>query len=299
MDRLAAMAAFVAVADLRSFAAAARRLRLSPPAVTRSIAALEDQLAIRLFQRTTRSVALTDAGARYLERSRRILADVDAADRAARAERTEPTGRLVVTAPNIFGRREVAPLVCDFLTRYPTVTCELTLTDRVVNLVDECVDVAVRIGMLEDSSLRARPIGATRRVVIASPAYLASHERVRSPDDLGAHSVIQFTALSPTPEWRFCHGEHEHRVPITASLVTNSADAAIDRAERGGGLAMVLGYQVVDLVKAGRLEVVLAAYEPPPLPIQLVHASNRHHSANIRAFLELAIATRNWRFVDL
>jgi DNA-binding transcriptional LysR family regulator len=299
MDRLAAMTAFVTVAELHSFAAAARRLRLSPPAVTRLVAALEDQLSIRLLQRTTRSVTLTDAGARYLERTTRILADVDDAERAARAERTDPTGRLVVAAPNVFGRREVAPLVCDFIAQYPAVTCELTLADRIVNLVEEGVDVAIRIGVLDDSSLRARVVGATRRVVVASPAYLAKHKRPRSIDDLKGHSIIQFTALSPTPEWRFSGNGKEHRVPIAAKLVTNSADAAISHAERGGGLAMVLGYQVKDLVSAGRLEVVLAKYEPSPLPIQLVYASNRYHAANIRAFIEMTVATRHWSFVEL
>ncbi|HEY0484163.1 MAG TPA: LysR family transcriptional regulator [Kofleriaceae bacterium] len=298
MDRLAAMTAFVTVAELRSFAAAARRLRLSPPAVTRLVAALEDQLAIRLLQRTTRSVTLTGAGARYLERSRRILADVEDAERATRAESNDPTGRLLVAAPNVFGRREVAPLVSDYLTRYPAVICELELADRLVNLIDDRIDIAVRIGVLEDSSLRSRSVGATRRVVVASPAYLARQKRLRSLDDLKTHTVIQFTALSPTAEWRFhCDGE-ERRIPVTARLVTNSADAAIEHAERGSGLAMVLGYQVADLVKAGRLEVVLVKYEPPPLPIQLVHASNRYYSANVRTFIEMTVATRNWQFVD-
>jgi DNA-binding transcriptional LysR family regulator len=299
MDRLAAMNAFVTVAELHSFAAAARRLRLSPPAVTRMIAALEDQLSTALLQRTTRSVTLTDAGARYLERARRILVDVDDAERSARAERNEPTGRLVVSAPNIFGRREVAPLVCDFLAQYPSVVCELTLADRLVNLVEECVDIAVRIGVLEDSSLRSRAVGATRRIVVASPGYLAKHKRPRTLEDLKNHAVIQFTALSPTPEWRFYQDDKELRLPITPALVTNSADAAIGHATRDGGLAMVLGYQVVELVKTGQLEVVLTRYEPPALPIRLVYAGNRYHSANIRAFMDLTVATRNWRFVDL
>jgi DNA-binding transcriptional LysR family regulator len=299
MDRLAAMSAFVTVAELHSFAAAARRLHLSPPVVTRLVAALEDQLSIRLLQRTTRSVKLTDAGVRYLERTRRILADVEDAERTARAESNDPTGRLVVTAPNVFGRCEVAPLVCDFLTQYPTVTCELVLADRLVNLVEECVDLAVRIGVLEDSNLRTRSVGATRRVVVASPAYLAKQKRPRALDDLKGHSVIQFTALSSTPEWRFSCDGKEERIPVTAKLVTNSADAAIGYAEQGGGLVMVLGYQVRDLVKAGRLEVVLTKYEPPPLPIQLVYASSRHYSANIRAFIGMTVATRDWRFVDL
>lgn len=299
MDRLAAMTAFVTVAELHGFAAAAKRLQLSPSAVTRLVAALEEQLSIRLLHRTTRSVTLTDAGVRYLERTRRILAEIGDAERMARAERNDPTGRIVVTAPNVFGRLEVAPLISDFLTQYPAVTCELTLTDHLVNLVEEGVDVAVRIGALEDSSLRARAVGVTRRVVVGSPAYLARYKRPRSLDDLKTHSLIQFTALSPRAEWWFSSDGKEQRVAVSAKLVTNSADAAIGHAERGGGLAVVLGYQVRDRVKAGTLEVVLAKYEPPPLPIQLVYASTRHHSANIRAFIEMTMATRNWQFVDL
>jgi DNA-binding transcriptional LysR family regulator len=298
MDRLTAMAAFVAVAELQGFAAAARRLRISPPVVTRLVAALEEQLSIRLLQRTTRSVALTDAGARYLERARRILAEVDDAERTARAERTDPTGRLVITAPDGFGRRHVAPLVCDYLGKHPAVTCELVLADRLVNLVEEGVDLAVRIGVLRDSSLRSRAVGATRRVVVGSPAYLASRRRPRSPADLAAHALVHFTAISPAPEWRFHRRGRELRVPITPRLVTNSADAAIGHAARGGGLAMALGYQVKDLLAAGALEILLAAYEPPPLPIQIVHAGGRVHTAAVRAFIELA-AARDWDFVDL
>lgn len=299
MDRYSAMTAFVAVAELQGFAAAARRLRISPPVVTRLVAALEEQLSIRLLHRTTRSVALTDAGARYLERARRILADLDEAERTARAERTDPTGRLVVTAPEAFGRREVAPLVCEFLLHHATVTCELVLADRLVNLVEEGVDVAVRIGVLRDSSLRARTVGATRRVVVASPSYLARRKRPRAPGDLAAHTLIHFSALAAQPEWRFHRRGRELRVPIAPRLVTNSADAAIGYAARGGGLAMVLAYQVKDLVKAGALEIVLARYEPPPLPIQLVHAGARLPPASVRAFIELAASTRDWNFVDL
>jgi DNA-binding transcriptional LysR family regulator len=262
------------------------------------VAALEEQLSIRLLHRTTRSVALTDAGARYLERARRILGDLDEAERTARAERTDPTGRLVITAPEVFGRREVAPLVCDFLSRHPAVTCELVLADRVVNLVEEGVDVAVRIGVLRDSSLRARAIGATRRVVVGSPAYLARQRRPRAPGDLAAHALVHFRALGAQPEWRFHRRGRELRVPIAPRLVTNSADAAIAHAERGGGLAMVLAYQVRERVAAGHLEVVLARYEPPPLPIQLVYPGSRLPAANLRAFIDLA-ATRDWDFVDL
>lgn len=302
MDRLEAMSVFVSVADLRGFAPAARRLGLSPSAVTRLVAALEEHLGTRLLQRTTRSVALTDAGTRYLERSRRILADVAEAEGAAQAERTAPAGRLVVAAPNVFGRLHVAPLMCRYLARYPVVTGELTLSDRLANLVEEGIDAAVRIGHLDDSSLVARTVGATRRVVVASPRYLARHKKLRRPEDLarpGAPRVIQCTALSPRPEWRFQDGGQELRVPLGPAYVTNSADAAIGHAELGGGLTQVLGYQAADAVRAGRLRILFAEYEPPPLPIHIVYPTTRLLSAKVRAFVELATSTCDWRFIAL
>ena len=293
------MSAFVAVAELRGFAPAARRLRISPSAVTRLVAALEEHLEIRLLQRTTRSVALTDAGARYLESARRILAAVDEAESSARTERTEPRGRLVVAAPHVFGRREVAPLMCEFLARYPAITGELTLADRMVNLIDEGVDVAIRIGMLADSGLHARVVGRTRRVVVASPQYLATRQRPRQPGDLTDHAIIHFTALGATAEWRFVHDSVEKRMAIQPSFASNSADAVIGHAEQGGGLAMVLSYQVADAVQRGALEIVLAKYEPPALPIQLVYPTSRLLSASVKAFVEMTVSTRDWNFVDL
>ncbi|MDB5220815.1 MAG: transcriptional regulator, LysR family [Myxococcaceae bacterium] len=297
MDRLDAMTAFVAVADSKGFALAARRLGLSPSAVTRLVAALEERLSIRLLQRTTRSVTLTDAGARYLARARRILADVGEAEDAAQAERTEPTGRFVVTAPVMFGRLNVAPLLSAFLARYPAVTGELTLSDRMANMVEEGIDVAVRIGNLEDSSLFVRKVGETRRVVIASPAYLAKHKKPRTPAALAkpGHHIIQCTALNPLPSWEL----DETHVAFTPAFVTNSADAAIVHAELGGGLTMALAYQVVDAVRAGRLEVVLADFESPPLPIHLVYPTTRLLSAKVRAFVDMATSTADWQFVKL
>lgn len=293
------MSVFVTVAEQRGFTAAARRLGMSTSAVTRLVAALEERLGIRLLQRTTRAVALTDTGARYLESARRILAAVAEADTTARAERSEPTGHFSVTAPALFGRLEVAPLMCDFLARFPAVVGELTLSDRVSNLIEEGFDVAVRIGALDDSSLYARVLGKTRRVVVGSPAYLARHKRLRSPHDLQAHSIAQFSGISAPLEWRFFHDGKEERVPIKPSFITNSADAAIEHAERGGGLTQVLAYQVRDAVTAGWLRVVLSKYEPPPLPIQMVYPASRLPSANLRAFIELAAATRQWNFIEL
>lgn len=293
------MTAFVAVADLQGFAAAARRLGLSASGVTRLVAGLEERLGVRLLQRTTRQVTLTDAGSRYLERARRILADVGEAEGAAQVERSVPTGRLVVAAPNVFGRLHVAPLVCAYLAAFPDVTAELTLADRMINLVEDGVDVAVRIGKLEDSSHVARSVGATRRVVVAAPRYLKARKAPRAPAEVAAHEIIQFTAVSPTADWRFQQAGAETRVAVRPRYVTNSADAAIAHAELGGGLTMVLAYQVRDAVRAGRLKVVLDGFEPEPLPIHLVYPTTRLLSAKVRAFVELVIKTCDWRFVRL
>lgn len=299
VDRIEAMNVFVAVADLQGFAPAARRMGLSPSAVTRLVAALEEHLNTRLLQRTTRSVTLTDAGARYLERARRILSDVAEAEGAAQSERTVPSGRFVVTAPSVFGRMHVAPVMSAYLAKYPAVNAELTLGDRMTNLVEEGIDAAIRIGVLDDSSYVARPVGATRRVVVASPQYLARRKRPRSPEDLARHDVIQLTALVPTREWRFAYQGRESGVAVTPRYVTNSADAALAQAEEGGGLAMVLSYQAIEAVRAGRLEAVLQRFEPPPRPIHIVYPTTRLLSAKVRAFIELVTATCDWKFTDL
>jgi len=298
MDRLGAMSVFVSVADLRGFAPAARRHQLSPSVVTRVVAGLEDSLGTQLLQRTTRSVTLTDAGARYLERVRRILGDVAEAEAAAQADRTTPTGRFIVAAPAVFGRLHVAPLMCAFLAKYPAVTGELTLADRLVNLIDDGVDAAVRIGHLEDSGLVARTVGATRRVVVGAPRYLG-RKKLRTADQLAAHDIIQCTSINPTAEWRLVTATGERRVAFSPRYVTNSADAAIGHALLGGGLVMVLGYQVQDAVRAGALRIVLPELEPPPLPIHLVYPTSRLLSAKVRAFVELIGKTCDWRFVEL
>lgn len=293
------MRVFVAVADLRGFAPAARRLKLSPSAVTRLVAALEKRLGTRLLQRTTRSVALTDAGARFLERARAILADLAEAEDAAQAERSVPSGRFVVAAPLVFGRLHVAPMMSALLARHPALVGELMLGDRNANLVEDGIDAAVRIGVLEDSTLIARQVGATRRVVVGAPKYLARHKQPRSIEELARHRLVHFTSIAASPEWRFVAEGRELRVPFTPSFVTNSADAAVEYALRGGGLAMLLAYQVVDAVRAGTLRVVLPALEPPALPIQLVYSSTRLLSAKVRAFVELVRSESQWTFVDL
>jgi DNA-binding transcriptional LysR family regulator len=296
MDRIDAMQAFVAVADLRGFAPAARKLKLSPSAVTRLVAALEQRLGARLLQRTTRSLALTDVGSRYLERARRILADVEEAERAAEGERTRPSGRLVVSAPVGFGRLHVSPVMSAYLRRYREVSGELRLEDRLVNLVEDGIDLAVRIGHLADSSLVARQVGEMRRIVVASPAYLKRHGQPESPEAIAAHDTIQFGASAITTDWRFVRDGREIRIDVTPRLVTNSADAAIDFAAEGGGLTRVLAYQAAAAVKRGRLRIVLDTFEQPVLPIHVVYPTSRLLSAKVRTFIDLVVETADWRF---
>jgi DNA-binding transcriptional LysR family regulator len=296
MDRIDAMQAFVTVADLRGFAPAARKLGLSPSGVTRLIAALEDRLGARLLQRTTRQVALTDVGARYLERVRRILADVEEAETSAEGERTRPSGRLVVSAPIGFGRLHVSPIMSAYLTGYPEVAGELRLSDRMVNLVEDGVDLAVRIGHLADSSLVARHVGEMRRIVVASKAYLKKRGEPDVPEAIASHETIHFGAASAPPDWRFVRDGREIRIACTPRFSTNSADAAIQHAERGGGLTRVLAYQAADAIKAGRLKIVLARFEPPPLPIHIVYPTSRLLSAKVRAFIDLVVERTDWHF---
>ena len=293
MDRLEAMHVFVTVADLSGFAPAARKLRLSPSAVTRLIAALEEHLGARLLQRTTRKVRLTDVGTRYLERARRILADVEEADGSAREERNRPSGRLVVSAPVGFGRLHVGPVMTAYLKRYPEIGAELRLSDHLVNLVEDAVDVAVRIGHLADSSLVARHVGEMRRIVVATPGYLKRNGEPKTPDALLQHQTIQF---GPTVGWHFVQDGHDVEVTPSPRFISNSADAALQYAESGGGVTRVLAYQAAEGLKRGRLRIVLAKYEQPALPIHIIYPTSRLLSAKVRAFVDLVVETAEWRF---
>ena len=293
MDRLDAMHAFVAVADLQGFAPAARKLGLSPSGVTRLIAALEERLGARLLQRTTRKVALTDAGARYLERARRILADVEEAESSAEGERTRPSGRLVVSAPIGFGRLHVSPVMSRYLARYAEVSAELRLSDRMINLVEDGVDLAVRIGHLPDSTLVARHVGEMRRMVVASNAYLKRRGEPKTPQAIASHDTIQFGAA---PDWRFVEDDREIRIAPTPRFTTNSFDAAIEFAEQGGGLTRMMAYQAAESLKRGRLKIVLAKFEEPPVPIHIVYPTSRLLSAKVRAFIDLVTEIDAWHF---
>src|SRR5258708_3701425 len=254
------MEGFVAVADLRGFAPAARKLGMAPSGVPRLIAALEDRLGARLLQRTTRQVALTDAGSRYLERVRRILADVEEAEDAVEGERTRPEGQLVISAPVGFGRLHVSPIVSAYLKRYPDVGVDLRLSDRMINLVEDGVDLAVRIGHLPDSTLVARHVGEMRRVVGGSHRYLTARGEPRRPQEISAHDTIQFGAMTAALDWRFVEDGREIRVGSTPRFATNSSDAAIQYAEQDGGLTRVMAYQAAEALKAGRLKIVLGGF---------------------------------------
>ncbi len=290
------MTVFVAVADLQGFAPAARKLGFSASAVTRMVAALEERLGARLLQRTTRSVMLTDVGARYLHRARQILADIEEAEGSAQAERARPSGRLVVSAPVGFGRLHVTPLISAYLQRYADVSGELRLTDRMVSLVEDGIDVAVRIGHLPDSSLVARQVGSMPRVVVASPDYLARRGQPKTPDDIVKHDTIQFGVIASTPEWRFVQDGDDIRITHMPRFTTDVADAAIWHAEHGGGLTRVLAYQAADALAAGRLKRVLTEFEPPAVPIHIVYPTSRLLSAKVRVFIDLAADTCLWDF---
>jgi DNA-binding transcriptional LysR family regulator len=294
MDRLDALASFVAVADRGSFVGAARQLGRSPAAVTRAVAALEDRLATRLFNRTTRAVALTDAGGRYLELCRRLLADVDELEATAASERLEPRGQLTVSAPVVFGRLHILPIVLEFLRDFPAVTLRLLLLDRIVGLVDEGVDLGIRLAPLPDSSLRAVRAGAVRRAVYASPGYLAHHGVPATPEELSDHACIAFASPGPGAErWSF----GELAVAVRPRLVVNTAEAAIDAAIAGLGVTRVLSYQADPWVAAGRLQPVLTGHDTP-VPIHIVHPAGRHLPAKARVLIDRAAASLRARFGD-
>lgn len=297
MDRLDTLALFVAVAEENGFGAAARRLGRSPAAVTRAVAELEERLGARLFNRTTRAVVLTDSGLRYLDQARRLLADYADFERSAVGELEEPRGRLTLTAPILFGRLHVLPIVQAFADRYPAVEMNILLLDRVVSLIDEGIDLGVRIGHLPDSSLLALRVGSVRRVVCASPAYLAAHGEPESPRDLARHAVITSTGAAPSSEhWRFSDGESGMMVAIRPRMTVNLVQAAVDLAVHGAGITRLLSYQSEPYEKSRALARILKAYEPAPLPIHIVHPAGRHPPAKVRRFVEMAAATLKDRF---
>ena len=286
MDRLGAMRIFVAVATLGSFAEAARQKRLSPSVVTRSIAQLEDELGLTLLSRTTRSVGVTERGRIYLESCQQILADIDDAERRVRGENAEPRGELKVTAPIVFGRLHVLRVIDRLLRQHQALSIRLTLSDRNLHLVEEGIDVAVRIGELADSNLIAVRLGVVSRVLVASPAYLEQHGIPLSPAKLADHDIIAFENVSATNEWRFSAGEA--LVRVKPRLAVNNADTAIAAAEAGMGITRALSYQVQESVMARRLIPILQSFAPPPIPVSAVYPARRIASASLTTFVRTA-----------
>jgi DNA-binding transcriptional LysR family regulator len=290
MDRIQTMASLVAVVDEGGFARAARRLKVSPPVITRAIADLEQRLGLALLHRTTRVVRVTEAGARYAADCRRILADLDEADEAALGVHAAARGPLAITAPVLFGNRFVTPIVTQYLRANADTQVGCWFLDRVVNLVEEGLDVAIRIGELPDSSLQAVRVGEVRRIVCASPAYLKEHGIPRTPDSLAKHTLIAASGVTPHSDWQFRIGNATRSIKLRPRMTTTTNDAARTAALSGFGVTRLLSYQVAADIEAGHLRVVLREFEPAPLPIHVVHREGRRATGKVRAFVDLAIA---------
>ncbi len=279
MDRLDELAIFVAIVEAGSLAGAARRLRRSPPAVTRALSALEERMGVRLVERTTRRLAATEAGRALAERARALVADYEGA--LTGAQHAPVSGILRITAPVQFGRRHVAPLVLTFLDAYPDIRVELTLNDRNLDLIDEDLDVAVRIGPLADSSLIARKMGEARRVVVASPRYLERRGVPRTLADLALHETIFGMERSRSREWRFGRGPRGAVVRLSPRMLVDDVDTRLQAAQSGRGIVRLLSYQIADGLAAGTLVRLLPEHEPDPLPVHLVTLRRAPHASKI------------------
>jgi DNA-binding transcriptional LysR family regulator len=288
MDRLASMGLVLEVAQSGSLSAAARKLRMPLASLSRKVSELEHHLGAQIFKRTSRKLALTDSGEGYLAAARRILDDISEAERTMAGEFRTPSGELVVTAPVVFGRMHVLPVATAFLKSHPDIDLRLILTDQPLNLAEEHVDVALRIGPLPDSQMRARLVGNTRRIVCASPAYLAVRGQPKTPADLASHDGITLDSLASAAGWQFRDGKRDVTVPVRPRLKVNSPPAAIDAAIAELGLTRVLSYQVATACRRGDLQIVLEQFEPEPWPIHLVHMAQGPIALKVRAFLDWA-----------
>lgn len=288
MDLLQAMKVFVKVAETGSFAKAGRQLHMSPPAVTRAISTLEEHIGVRLLTRTTRAVKMTEAGNRYFDDCRRILADIEDAEASAAGSHANPTGTLIVTGPAMFGQMHILPIMLEYLDRYPSVTGRSVFEDRVVNLIEEGMDVAVRIGHLPVSGLTAIKVGSVRRVICGAPSYFEKYGVPQVPADLASHRIIATTGAWVSLEWHFGR-EKKTSTTVRPRLLCNSNEAAISAAEQGWGLTRVLSYQAAPALRESRLQAVLTEYEEQALPIHVVHAEGRRAAAKVRAFVDLAV----------
>lgn len=288
MDQVYLMKVFVSVGELESFAAASRRLDISPAAVTRAVATLEHLLGARLLHRTSRNVRLTEAGARYLDDCRTILASIVEANQAAAGASLQPRGDLSVTAPTLFGKSFVLPSILRFLHTYPDVNVSAFFHDRVVNLAEEDIDIAVRIGQLRDSGLKALHVGTVRKMVCASPQYLSKHGVPRHPQDLVQHAVIAANGVSPWVDFRLGYTSNAPAMlRIKPRLTVTNNDTAIVAAIAGIGIAQLHSYQATDEIASGQLQVLLEVFEEEPKPVHILHRENKYASAKLRAFVDM------------
>jgi len=289
MDRFQEMQVFIAVCEERSFVTAARRLNMSAPSVTRAVAALEKRIGTLLLSRTTRSVHLSEAGQRYLTDCRRILSEIEEAEDSAGGSNAAPVGHLTITASLLFGELFVMPLVVGYLERYSGVSINALLVDRVTHMVEEGIDVAVRIGHLLDSTQHGVKVGEVRRVVCASPAYLAAHGRPQRPDELSQHRVIVSAASALVRRWEFSDEGKPVDIELKSRLTVSANQAAITAASMGWGVTRVLSYQVASRVASGELEILLEDFEQPPLPVHVCYQADRKVSAKVRTFVDYCV----------
>lgn len=287
MDHMHLMTVFVAVGEQESFAAASRSLNMSPAAITRAVAALEEKLGAQLLQRTTRNVRLTEAGQRYLDDCRAILASIEDANDAVAGGNSTPKGMLNITASVLFGKVFVTPCIVQYLKEYPEVDISAYFLDRPVNLIEEGMDVAVRLGHLSDSSMKALRVGQMRRVLCASPEYLARHGVPQHPSDLERHSIIAASHITPRVEWKFGRGEESLTVRLKPRLTITSNDSAIRAAVDGLGICRLLSYQMGEELADGRLRIVLPEYEEEPWPVHILHRESKYGSSKVRKFIDL------------
>jgi DNA-binding transcriptional LysR family regulator len=288
MDRFDAMATLIAAVDGGSLSAASRALGMPLATVSRKVSELEAHLRTQLVVRTSRNLSLTEAGRAYVAASRRILDEIDDAERAASGEYRAPRGHLTITAPIMFGRLHVEPVVLDFLGAYPDITARLVLADHVVNLIDEHIDVAVRVGDLADSSIVATRLGAVTWVTCASPGYLETRGTPDTPEALAGHDCVMFEGLYSNNLWTFGRGQDALAVPIRPRFAVNTADAAIAASIASAGITRVLSYQGASAVTAGALRLILRSFEPEPLPVHLVYGGQSLLPLKLRAFLNFA-----------
>ena len=288
MDKLYAIEAFIKIVDAGSLTAAADALDVSQPSMVRTLAALERELGVRLLNRTTRRMSLTDEGRDYYERGRQIVAAVEEAEGRLSARRAAPRGRLRIASSVSFGRSFVAPVVAEFLARHDEIRIELLLMDRVIDLVEEGMDLAVRVARLPDSSMVAVPVGEVRRIVVASPALLKAGGTPMSPVELRGRRCVCFTGVASRGHWDFGEGRRQARIAVADALVTNQVDAAVRACVMGAGFGRFNDYHVRDELKVGKLACILEKFESAPIPASIVYPSARHLSPNVRSFVEFA-----------